>query len=134
RLRRVGPRRLPLGRVEERRRRRPEAGTSSARRRVEAAAPPVPLRARARICVRPHRPDPEGDTPLAGPLLAVLGPEPLGRGLRDARGVPLGRRGDPAGGGRRAGPSRRGLPPARRAALPAAPRRTLARLLRAARI
>ena len=80
------------------------------------------------------RPHPQGHPAEPEPLRQLLGSRALEQRLFEPRGVPGRRRGDPARGGRRAGAAGRDVHPARRAALPTAPRSDLPRLLRESRV
>ncbi len=101
-LRRLGPRRVPVGNVAERRARGREDRAAADRRRGHAPAKAVPLGGGVHLHERPDRPDREGHPPEPEPVRELLGSGPLRGRVRLVGVVPRRRRGDPSRGGRRA--------------------------------
>ena len=86
RIRRVGHRRVPLGRVALRPRdRRPDGRAPANRRRRAAEAPPLPFRRGARLRPQPHRPGPQGRRPE--PVRQLLRPGTVARCLPQPGGL-----------------------------------------------
>ena len=124
-----------MGRMARRRerRRRPHAAAGAARRQGEAPAPPPHRRGGAHLPTR-HRPhgDAQGDADQPQPVREPLVAGRLARRLPHARRLPRRRRRPALRRGAGARPAGRDLPPAGRAALPAADRPGDPRVLRVA--
>src|SRR5919106_910138 len=129
-LRRLVPRRLPLGRGARGRGRGQHHRAAAHRGRRQAGPPTLPLGGGAYLCAWAHRAGPQGHAPEPEPLRQLLRPRALAGGVSDAGGVPGRRRRDPPPGGRRARSARSGVPAAGRSSLPPPPRSGLPGLLR----